>query len=59
MLQSRRFSYHCQILPLYSLETLPFLAADGITDFGIAQAKHYNLDFLLFRSTNRAIKNLF
>ena len=37
-----------RFLRFYSLETLPFLAADGITDFGIAQAKHCNLVFCSF-----------
>jgi len=32
----------------FSLETLPFLAADGITDFGIALAQHCNLAFFSF-----------
>jgi len=32
---------------------------DGITDFGIAPAKHCNLAFCSFRSTNRLIKNIF
>ena len=32
----------------FPLETLPFLAADGIADFGIAQAKHCNLIFCSF-----------
>jgi len=32
----------------FSLETLPFLAPYGITDFGIALAKHYNLALCSF-----------
>jgi len=35
-------------LRFYSLETLPFFAPDGITDFGIALAKHCNLTFCPF-----------
>ena len=31
-----------RFLRFFSLETLPFLAADGITDFGIALFKHCN-----------------
>jgi len=38
----------------FSLETSPFLTADGITDFGIALAKH-SISFLLFHSANRLI----
>jgi len=34
-----------RFLRFFSLETLPFLAADGITNFGIAPAKHYSLAF--------------
>jgi len=37
-----------RFLRFFSLETLPFLAADGITNFGIALAKHCNLVFCSF-----------
>ena len=37
-----------RFLRFYCLETLPCLAADGITDFGIAQTKHCNLIFCSF-----------
>jgi len=37
-----------RFLRFLSLETLPFLAPDGITDFGIALAKHCNLAFCSF-----------
>jgi len=40
MFQSRCFRRHYQILALFLLKNLPFLAADGITDFGISLAKH-------------------
>jgi len=32
----------------FPLETMPFLAADGISDFGIAQVKRCNLVFCSF-----------
>jgi len=35
-------------LRFFSLETLPFLSAYGITDFGIALAKYCNLVFCSF-----------
>jgi len=41
------------------VETLLYSAPDGITDFGIALAKHYNLAFCSFVLRNRLIKNLF
>jgi len=37
-----------RFLRLFSLESLPFLAPDGITDFSIALAKHCNLVFYSF-----------
>jgi len=37
-----------RFLRFFSLETFPFLAPDGITDFGIALAKHCNLVFCSF-----------
>jgi len=37
-----------RFLRFFSLETLPFVAADGITNFGIALPKHYNLAFCSF-----------
>ena len=47
-IQSRRFSYHCQILALFLRSFALFIASDGITDFSIAQAKHCNLVFCSF-----------
>jgi len=37
-----------RFLRYISLETFPFLAPGGITDFGIALAKHCNLAFCSF-----------
>jgi len=37
-----------RFLRFFSLETLTFLSVDGITDFGIALAKHCNLIFCSF-----------
>ena len=48
-IQSRRFSYHCQIFALFLFRSFTlFIAPDGIADFGIAQAKHCNLVFCSF-----------
>jgi len=69
VLLKKHFS-HCDLantarsLHFFSLETLRFLAADGITDFGIALDKHCNLvscsfvlqiDWLKPLSVNHAI----
>ena len=48
MIQPRRFSWHCQILALFLRSFALFIAPDGITDFGIALAKHCNLVFYSF-----------
>jgi len=37
-----------RFLRFFSLKTLPFLAAEGITDFGIALAKYCNFVFCSF-----------
>jgi len=46
--RSRRLANTASFLHFFSLQTLPFLAPDGITDFGIALAKHCNLAFCFF-----------
>ena len=53
--QSRRLANSARFLRFFSLETPPFLAPDGITDFGIALAKHCkSLSALLFyKSTDQ------
>jgi len=53
LLERKRFSRGglantARFLRFFFLETLPFLAPDGITDFGIALAKNYNLAFCSF-----------
>jgi len=46
--QSRRLANTASFWHFFSLQTLPFLAPDGITNFGIAQAKQCNLAFCFF-----------
>jgi len=49
VIQSRRFSYHCQILAFFLLRSFAlFIAPDGITGFGIVLTKHCNLVFCSF-----------
>jgi len=49
VIQSRRFSWHCQILVLFLLRSFAlFIAPDGITGFGIAQFRHCNVVFCSF-----------
>jgi len=48
-IQSRRFSYQCLIITFFLHRSFVLLIVpDGITDFGIAQAKHCNLVFCSF-----------
>ena len=53
LLRKKRFSRDIsanttRFLRFFSLDILAFLVADGITDFGIALAKHCNLIFCSF-----------
>jgi len=48
-IQSRRISWHCQILAFFLVRSFAlFTAPDGITGFGIPLAKHCNLVFCSF-----------